>query len=260
MAHLNEVAARWLAEVADVRIHQTTRQTPLQRHALEVPHLLPVPAQAYDTAEVVYRVVNVEGYVAYAGNAYSVPWTFLGRTLPLRITESEVVIYGPHVDEIARHPLLPRSQTGQRAVQAEHHPVDNPRLHHAQLQERFVRLGPLAEQFFAGLLAGQRFGKHQAHKVLTLLALYAKADVQAALERAVRYGAFSFAAVERILAVQARPKTVLEALADQEQPHLQALFADPVPPRPLDDYHPLLDPERRHGQPSEPPSESAGTA
>ena len=38
----------------------------------------------------------------------------------------------------------------------------------------------------------------------------------AALRRAVRYGAYSFNAVERILAVQARPKTVLESLAEQD--------------------------------------------
>ena len=42
LAHLNEVTRWWLAEVADVRIHQTTRKTPRELHALEQPHLLPV--------------------------------------------------------------------------------------------------------------------------------------------------------------------------------------------------------------------------
>ena len=63
----------------------------------------------------------------------------------------------------------------------------------------------------------------------------------AALERAVRYGAYSLAAVERILAAQARPKGVLEALAEEEQRSLLAAFTtDPVTPRPTSDYQPLL--------------------
>lgn len=103
----------------------------------------------------------------------------------------------------------------------------------AQLEEQFTRLGPVAVQFFAGLMAGQRQGKHQAHKILTLLTVYGRADIQAALERAVRYGAYSFAAVERILAVHARPKTVLEALADAEPPPGRAWLGEPVPPRPI---------------------------
>jgi transposase len=260
LVHLNEVTAAWLAEVADVRVHRDTKQRPLDRHAEELAHLLPVPTLPYDSAVVVYRVVNAEGFLAYGGNAYSVPWTHLGRTLPLRITEDEVIIYGPHLEEVTRHRLPARGQTGQRLVHPEHHPVSNPRLHHAQLEEQFTRLGPVAVQFFAGLIAGHRQGKHQAHKVLSLLGLYAKADVLAALERAVRYGAYSVAAVERILAVHARPKTVLEALADAEPCPGRAWLGDPVPPRPISYYHPLLAEETDHGQPSQPPTDTPGIA
>jgi hypothetical protein len=35
----------------------------------------------------------------------------------VRITETEVIIYGPQIDEIARHPLFARHETGQvRAI------------------------------------------------------------------------------------------------------------------------------------------------
>src|SRR5262249_39239016 len=47
LAHLNEVTAQWLAEVADVRVHRETKQRPLDRHAAEIPYLLPLPAQPY---------------------------------------------------------------------------------------------------------------------------------------------------------------------------------------------------------------------
>jgi hypothetical protein len=46
----------------------------------------------------------------------------------------------------------------------------------------------------------ERQGKYQAQHVLALLASYERSDWLAALERAVRFGAYSRAAVERILA------------------------------------------------------------
>src|SRR5260370_5765800 len=101
--HLNEVTQRWSAEVADVRCHGATEQTPLQRYAEEQPHLIALPAQAYDTACVLYRSVNAEGCIAYRQNFYEVPWRYLGQLLPVRITEHEVLIYSPTVEEISRH-------------------------------------------------------------------------------------------------------------------------------------------------------------
>jgi transposase len=244
LAHLNEVTAWWLAEVADVRIHQTTKQTPRELHALELPHLLPLPACAYEFAPVLYRTVNVEGYIGYRQNFYSVPWRHIGRILPVRVTDTEVLVYGPHLDAIARHALLPASVTGQKSEQPAHRPTATPQQREAWLQERFRELGAVAERFAEGLLRTQRQGKYQAARVLALLSSYARADVLAALERAVTYGAYTYAAVERILAVQARPRSVLEHLAEEERRHLQALLHDdPIRPRPVSDYEPLLHPE-----------------
>ena len=92
--------------------------------------------------------------------------------------------------------------------------------------------------------ATQRYGKDQAQRVLALLGAYARQDLIAALERAVRYGAYSHAAVERILSVQARPKSGLETLAEDERRHLPPwLDEEPVTPRPTSDYQHLGDPE-----------------
>ena len=40
----HDTTAWWLANVADVRVHGETKQRPVDRHALEVPHLLALPA------------------------------------------------------------------------------------------------------------------------------------------------------------------------------------------------------------------------
>jgi hypothetical protein len=192
---------------------------------------------------VVYRTVNVEGLVTYCQNGYSVPWRYIGSVLPVRITEKELIVYGPHVEEIARHALLPAKVTGQRVVLKEHRPVEDARRRQAQLEERFAELGEPGRRFLEGLLQVQRYGKDQAQRVLALLGTYARADLIAALERAVRYGAYCHAAVERILSAQARPKTILEALAEEERQLPPWLGEDLVSPRLTSSYQYLCESE-----------------
>jgi hypothetical protein len=252
LEHLNEVTAWWLAHVADVRVHRETQQRPIDRHAEERPHLIALPATPYDVHTVEYRVVNVEGFVIYRQNSYSVPWRWIGQALPVRVTETEVIIYSPQLQEVARHGLVPRGQTGQRCVQSAHRPSADPRQHEGMLRQRFAELGPVAARFLEGLLSGQRYGKEQAVKVLALQSSYARADLLAALERAVRFGAYSLGAVERILAAQAQPKSVLETLADAERQRLPPHLSDnPVSPRPTTDYHRLAEEATDHGPPPE---------
>ena len=57
----------------------------------------------------------------------------------------------------------------------------------------------------------------------------------------MRYGAFSLAAMQRILAARGRPKTPLDALADDHRTYLDGLLDEhPTPPRPTSDYQALL--------------------
>jgi hypothetical protein len=255
LAHLNEVTAWWLANVADIRVHRETKQRPIDRYADEQPHLIALPAQAYDTAQVVYRIANVDGFVCYQQNDYSVPLRCIGQSLPLRITEDEVIVYSPAVVEVARHRLWSRGTSGQQSVDKTHRPRDDAPEQQTLLRERFTELGPQARRFLDGLLRDQRYGKSQARRVLALLATYAGKDLRAALERAVRFGAYSASAVERILAAQAQPKTVLQTLADAERRHVQPLLDNPVPPRSCAEYQRLCeDPD--HGQAKQTPQGS----
>jgi transposase len=240
--HLNDVTAWWLAEVADVRIHRETKQRPVDRFQDELAHLIPLPVHPYDTAEVVYRCVSVEGLVTYCQNRYSAPWRHIGLTLPLRVTETEVIIYGPNIEEIARHPLFPRHVAGEVRRQKQHQPSDDSEKKYEILKVRYEELGKAAERFFAGLIQRRRCGKSEAHKILALLETYHRRDLLAAIERALRYGAYSRSAVERILAVTATPKTILDHLAEKEQQQLHSLLDDDsVQPRSGKEYQKLLD-------------------
>ena len=66
--------------------------------------------------------------------------------------------------------------------------------------------------FLDELIRVRRCGKDEAARVLSLLAIYHREDLVRALERAARYRAFSWSAVERILAAQARPRSGIKEL------------------------------------------------
>jgi transposase len=238
--HLNESARWWLAEVADKRIHGTTKKTPLELHAEELPHLLPLPSLQFDTAQVVYRIVDSEGTVQIGSNRYSVPWQLVAELLPVRILEKELVVYNHSLLEVARHALFV-GQTGQLRIAAEHLP---PRDHEAQMQtlrERYVALGDVAIEFLEGVLAKTRYSKHHAQKILTLLNIYPKSDVLAAMQRAVTYRAFGYSFLERILAHQGTPKPSWQQLSESEQEAIAKLIdSKPILPRHSQEYQDLL--------------------
>jgi transposase len=252
LEHLNETARWWLAEVADKRIHGTTKKTPLELHAGELPHLLPLPALQFDTAQVVYRVVSTDGTIQVASNHYSVPWQRVADLLPVRILETELVVYNQALMEIARHVLLV-GQTGQRRIDPGHLP---PRDHEAQMQllrERYTTLGEVAVEFLSGLLARARYSKHHAQKILTLLNVYPKSDVLAAMQRAVMYRAFGYSELERILAHQGTPKPSWQQLSQSEQETIDKLTeSKPIPARHSQEYQDLL-----YGKSQRPPELSS---
>jgi len=242
LEHLNQVARRWLAETADVRTHRETRRRPIDLFEEEKPHLLALPAQAYDTAHVLYRTVDADGRIAYLQNFYSVPWQRIGELLPVRITESEVIIYGPDVKEIARHELYPSGITGEKRSLPAHAPGRDQQHKRELLAQRFAEFGPVGVRFFDELLRARRNGKDEAARVLSLLAIYHREDLVRALERAVRYRAFSWSAAERILAAQAKPRSAMEALAIDARDQLdEVLRQTPLAPRSTADYQMLLE-------------------
>ena len=242
LEHLNEVTAQWLAHTADVRLHHEIKSRPIDRFQEEKPYLLSLPARPYDTAQVLYRTVNSEGHVMYRQNFYSVPWQRIGELLPVRITEKELIVYGPDVREITRHPLYPSGITGEKHGLPEHAPGRDHQQKYELLKERFAEFGADGILFLEELVRTRRCGKNEAARVLGLLATYHREDLARALERAARYRAFSWSAVERILAAQARPRSVQESLITEAQEQLAEILRQaPLSARPTTEYQSLLD-------------------
>jgi len=206
------------------------------------PFLLALPARPYDTARVLYRTVDPEGHIAYLQNFYSVPWQRIGELLPVRVTENELVVYGPEVKEIARHELYPTGIMGKKRSLPAHSPGRDHLQKRELLRQRFAEFGPEGGRFFDELLRARRNGKDEAARVLGLLTVYRREDLVRALERAGRYRAFSWSAVERILAAQAKPRSAMEALTIEAREQLDEMLRQiPLAPRSTAEYQSLLE-------------------
>jgi transposase len=248
LEHLNEVTRWWLANVADTRIHRKTKKRPIDAHQEELPHLLSLPRHHFDTSQVIYRVVDVEGFVQYRNNRYSVPWRYIGVLVPVRLTEDTLMVYNDQVELIARHRLLDQRQSGQEVLEPCHRPPRDCQQQVELLRERFAQFGEEGTQFLERLLARQRYGKRQAQKILVLLRSYARDDVLAALRRALQFHACTYSALERILGIQATPKADWETLTEEQRQWLQDLTdGNAIQPRNSAEYqHLLFEDESRH--------------
>lgn len=242
LEHLNEVARWWLAEVNDRRIHGTTKRSPLDLHELEKPHLLELPTLRFDTAQVVYRIADSEGFISYADNRYSVPWRLIGQMLPVRILDDQLYVYNTSLDLVATHVCVQGGGKHHKQVDAAHLP---PKDHHAQLtmlRDKFAGWGQFALEYFDGLQKRCRNGRHEASRILSLLHGYPVKDGQAAVQRAIQHHAWGYQSLERILAHFGTPKANWEVLSQRDQQELQRLMdSTRVKARPSQEYQRFFD-------------------
>lgn len=103
-AHLD----RWVREVADVRVHGTTGEPPIERFERDERQALrPMPSKApfLQVRELVRRV-HTDAYIELDTNRYSVPWKLIGEQVSVVVADREVqVLYAGQ--EVARHAQSP---------------------------------------------------------------------------------------------------------------------------------------------------------
>jgi transposase len=82
LADFNAQLAAWQAEIADVRMHGTTHERPVDRFAAEAAALVDTRGHpSYFQALRRSRVVAEDWLVAIDANRYSVPWRLIGKTV-----------------------------------------------------------------------------------------------------------------------------------------------------------------------------------
>ncbi len=114
---LNGELRRWVAEVANRRVHGTTHEQVLIRWAEDQVSLQPVQGRpAYPFADEEQRKVARDAYVSWQSSRYSVPWQYAGKEVWVRQQEREVEVrcgaelIARHAPAVRRHQIVTRSE------------------------------------------------------------------------------------------------------------------------------------------------------
>ena len=229
--------AVWLDTIVDHRKYE--KRTALERFAEERERLVSFPRHPYDTARVLYRVCGIDGYVAWGGNRYAVPYDHVTDILPVRVTECELFVYAADLRCVARHELAPRG-AGKRCDPAGFHPPAQRKspIDLDQLALAFAGMGEEAAEFFRLISRGApRAWAWQTRQILLLRERYSTEELVLALGHAASFGALDHSAVERILAARAMPRTLDEYVAEDTVRRIEeTLGYARTEPRDLSEY------------------------
>ena len=197
-------APMWRDQVANVRIHETTRERPIDRFQRERSLLHALPAIPYDTDEIVPAVVTPHARIEFDGNRYSVPPTLARRPVSIRADRDEVrILHEGHL--AAQHVRC--YQRGQLIVLPDHRLAAlalSRRSRSSALEQAFDALGPEARQFHLHLRKQPvKTGVH-LRRLLSLARLYGTAELLGAISRALELATYDAAYVENLLLAERR--------------------------------------------------------
>ncbi len=226
LAEENEFLLNWETQVADQRIHGTTKQQVEQLfEQAERQALLPLPAERFPFFHEARRAVHRDGHLEVDKAYYSAPPEYVGRRLWVRWDGRLVRIYNERWEQVAVHA---KAEPGRFRTAAEHIPQEKVSAVERgtdALLRQVAAIGPHTRQWAEATT--QARGVEAVRVLVGLKHLAGKHD-SAALEEACRvalsHGAYRLRAVRQLLKHRG-----------QGQPSFEFLEAHPII-RPLSDY------------------------
>lgn len=234
LEELNQRCMAWLDNVANVRVHGTTKARPLDRLAEE--KLQPLAGREYVVELTQSRKSSKDCFIYFEGNRYSVPHQYSCRELQIKVRGDELCLYSGS-EIIATHEISPLK--GQMIVREEHFaglPRPAYRSSIQAVRGRFLEAFPGREGYIEGLIA-TKYGNTRYHLVaiLNLLELYPHEVVAHAVARAQEYRAYGVKYVRNICRTTAA-MDLIPPVTQVNVTRCQSLLQQQVAERPLSEY------------------------
>jgi transposase len=205
-------AVQWRDGTANVRIHATTRQRPVDRLEHERAHLLALPSKEYDASIPQSVAATHQALVRFDGNSYSVPYTKAYAMLVVKATLQEVRVY----DGMKCIAVHKRSfERGVVIEEPKHYAgllTEKKKAMASKLKDQFLNLGSVAQNYLEGLLKQELNLAHHIKAILDLARLYGKTEVLQAMERACVFSAYGAPYLTNIILQQRAARGVRESV------------------------------------------------
>jgi transposase len=178
-------AAAWRDQVANDRVHATTRERPRERLLLERPRLRALPARAFDTDAIVPAIVGKEARVRFDANSYSVPHAHVGKSVMVRASDSVVRVLAGGV-EIARHVrCFDRRRSIEDRAHVEALAERKKGAFTVTRKERIAHLAPEARMYLQEIARRPIGLDSEILKLLRLVARYGETEVAGGIAKAL---------------------------------------------------------------------------
>jgi len=231
LAAQNAFLSDWEKNVADTRIHGTTRQQ-VGKHFLEVEKsaLRPLPASIFPSFTEGKRRVHLDGHVEFDRAYYSVPPEYMGRELWVRGEARLVRIYTLKMEPVTAHA---RAEPGRSATEYAHiHPLKR-RIADRGVSYLLTRCEEIGPRAGAWALAMHKHRGIEGVRVLQGLLSLARANPHGQLElaagKALERAAWRLSDIRAALA---EPANVVQVDFLEVHPLIRdmAVYRFPFPP------------------------------
>jgi transposase len=188
----------WCDKVANVRVHGSTRERPVDRLVREKPYFLPLPSECEEPHQELSRKVGDDFCVAVDTNRYSVPPRHAGQPATVRAYADRLeLLVGGQV--VAAH-MRCHGRHGRYVLPEHEEQFRKSSRSRALLEQAFLRMGDVAKAYYEGLRAqrGRGAGYH-LQRILKLADRHGSEAITGAMVHAARYGNYSAEAVARVV-------------------------------------------------------------
>jgi transposase len=201
LSDMEKQLANWMKNIANQRIHGTTRKIPWQELVTtERQYLLPIPENAYAFFERTVRKVGINCHIHFENNYYSIPSHLVGKEVTVRFTRAivRVIFEGEQVALHARD-----NGQGNYVTQRTHlpeHKIYSTTEYQSRHEAKMANIGTSAHEYFTMLLATKEsYWFRSVRVILGLVQEYGKEPVEKTLQRALYYKAMDMSTVKNIL-------------------------------------------------------------
>ena len=192
----------WLKDIANVRIHGTTKRRPVEVYtAFEKLTLKKIPVEDFIFSDSAKATLHHNCHLSYKTNYYSAPSQYVGMDLDVIEVNNLVKIYYEQ-KELAVHPLC--QDKGKHITDKNHYPHKKNISSHEILTKQEVEMtaiGPAALAFFNAFTGKDKLNKYDYRTISGVLALRKKHDnetINGACARAFYYDSISYVTVKKI--------------------------------------------------------------
>lgn len=220
---LKAQASSWRDQVANIRIHGTTRKRPLDLFELERTKLIPLPPKDYDTSIVRNCSAGGTCLVKFDSNCYSIPFKYAFQNLVLKADSHQVrICYQERL--IATHSrCFDKYQVIENPAHYEGLLELKRSARAYKMRDQFLSLGDQAKEYLKGLVQSELNLDHQVAKILGLVRIYGNTEVLQAIEHALNYQAFGYEYIQNIIWQQRKRRGLKEAsgpVSSKQRPDL----------------------------------------